>query len=81
SVHRGPAMSERTVTLRGDHITLAQAIKVAGLADTGGSAKVAVREGTYAVNGEEETRPARKLRAGDRFRSDAAGEWTVVAGP
>ncbi|MGL4551628.1 MAG: RNA-binding S4 domain-containing protein, partial [Gemmataceae bacterium] len=39
-------MSERTVTLRGDHITLAQAIKVAGLADTGGSAKVAVREGT-----------------------------------
>lgn len=69
----------KTVTLRGDHITLAQAVKLAGLADTGGQAKVRVREGDILVNGEEETRPGRKLRAGDRFGTKADGEWSVTA--
>ena len=53
--------------LRGDHITLAQAVKVVGLADSGGQAKGMVREGLVAVNGVVETRPGRKLLAGDRF--------------
>lgn len=73
-------MTDRTVTLRAEYITLAQAIKVAGLADTGGSAKILVREGAFQVNGEAETRPGRKLRAGDRFGNDEAGVWNVVAG-
>ena len=60
-------MSERTIALRGDHITLAQAVKVVGLADTGGQAKLLVREGTFTVNGEAATQPGRKLRVGDRF--------------
>lgn len=71
-----------TIALRGDHITLAQAVKVAGLAETGGQAKTLVRAGVVRVNGEVETRPGRKLRAGDRFAvvSGAPGgdEWTVV---
>ncbi|NBO93271.1 MAG: RNA-binding S4 domain-containing protein [Planctomycetia bacterium] len=72
-------MPERTITLKGDHITLAQAVKLVGLADTGGSAKAFVREGTFRVNGETETRPGRKMRAGDRFGNAEQGEWTVVA--
>lgn len=72
-------MPERTLTLRGDHITLAQAVKVAGLADTGGTAKMFVRSGDVTVNGVVETQPGKKLRAGDRFGTARDGEWTVVA--
>src|SRR5438132_1453392 len=56
--------SPATLTLRGDHITLAQAVKVVGLADTGGQAKLLVREGGFTVNGVAETQPGRKLRVG-----------------
>lgn len=68
-----------TLTLRGDHITLAQAVKAAGFAGTGGQAKYLVRSGTVTVNGEVETRPGRKLRAGDRFAVEGGPEWTVQA--
>ncbi len=68
-----------TLTLRGDYITLAQAVKVVGLADTGGQAKVLVREGDVLVNGVVEKQPGRKLRAGDRFGPTAGPEWTVTA--
>jgi ribosome-associated protein len=67
-----------TLPLRGDHITLAQALKVVGVADTGGQAKVLIREGGFLVNGAPETKPGRKLRAGDRFGT-AQREWTVTA--
>jgi ribosome-associated protein len=66
----------RTLPLTGDHITLAHAVKAVGLADSGGQAKHLVRDGAMRVNGVVETRPGRKLVAGDRF--DLAGEeWTV----
>lgn len=68
-----------TLSLRGDHITLAQAVKVAGLADTGGQAKLLVREGTFEVNGAIERQPGRKLRAGDRFGPVGDNQWTVIA--
>ena len=57
----------RTLALRGEHITLAQALKAVGLAGTGGQAKYLVREGGASVNGVPETQPGRKLRSGDRF--------------
>jgi ribosome-associated protein len=66
-----------TLKLRGDHITLAQALKAAGFAGTGGQAKMLVRSGTVLVNGEAETRPGRKLHAGDRFTLPGGPEWTV----
>jgi ribosome-associated protein len=69
----------RTLSLHGDHITLAQAVKAVGLAGTGGQAKILVREGGFLVNGAAETRPGRKLRAGDRFADPEGREWTVVA--
>src|SRR6516162_1615867 len=37
--------------LQGDHITLAQAVKAVGLADSGGQAKQLVRSGAVQVNG------------------------------
>jgi ribosome-associated protein len=70
-----PANSLR---LRGDHISLAQAVKAVGLAGTGGQAKYLVREGGVTVNGIAVTQPGRKLHAGDRFGSAGGGEWTIM---
>jgi ribosome-associated protein len=67
------------IILRGEHITLAQAVKLAGLAETGGQAKHLVRSGEVRVNGATLDRPGHKLVAGDRL-SDAAGhEWVIQA--
>ena len=46
-------------------ITLAQFLKSRGVAQTGGQAKVLVRDGGITVNGEAEARPGRKLHNGD----------------
>ena len=67
----------QTISLRGEYITLAQAVKAAGLADSGGQAKQLVRGGTVTVNGETETRPGRKLRAGDSFDVVGGPKWVV----
>ena len=68
-----------TLVLRGEYITLAHATKAAGLADTGGQAKLLVREGLVTVNGEPATQPGRKLRAGDRFGRAGGPEWTIIS--
>ena len=68
-------MSE-AIPLRGDSITLAQALKVAGAAETGGQAKIIVRQGDVQVNGQAETRPGRKLVAGDRV-TVGEREWVI----
>ena len=65
------------IPLRAEYITLSQALKVAGIADTGGAAKQRVRAGEIRVNGEEERRPGRKLHAGDVVRDAAGQEWIV----
>jgi ribosome-associated protein len=67
------------LTLRDDHITLAQAVKAAGLASSGGEAKHLVRDGAVTVNGTIETQPGRKLHAGDRFCLAGQEEWTVAS--
>jgi len=71
--------SPATLKLRGDFITLAQAVKAVGLADTGGHAKHLVRDGGFTVNGVAATQPGRKLRAGDRFGVVGGGQWTIVS--
>lgn len=65
------------LTLRGEHITLARALKAAGLAGSGGEAKQLVRAGAVTVNGVVEIQPGRKLVAGDRFQAAGGPEWTV----
>jgi ribosome-associated protein len=71
--------SGNTLTLRGEHITLAHAIKAVGLASTGGQAKLLVRERQMTVNGQPATQPGRKLRTGDRFGTAGGPEWTIIS--
>jgi ribosome-associated protein len=67
------------LTLRAPFITLAQALKAAGLADSGAQAKQLARSGQVRVNGEPELRPGRTLVAGDRLQVQDQDEWTVAA--
>ena len=53
------------IQLREDFIKLGQALKAAGLVQTGVEAKYAVLDGLVKVNGQTETRRGRKLVSGD----------------
>jgi ribosome-associated protein len=55
----------RDLSIRGESIRLGQALKLAGLAESGGEARALVEEGAVTVNGEVETRRGRQLRHGD----------------
>lgn len=55
--------------LRGDHITLDALLKAAGLASSGGEAKLLIQQGGVLVNGEVDLRRGRKLRAGDEVEA------------
>lgn len=59
-----------------DTLTLGEALKLAGLAGTGGQAKLLIQAGEVEVNGQVETRRKRKLRAGDVI--EVAGEEFVI---
>jgi ribosome-associated protein len=59
-------------------ITLGDALKWAGIAPTGGQAKLLVRSGRVAVNGAVERRRGRRLGPGDRFVV-CGREYRVVA--
>lgn len=48
-----------------DFLTLSDMIKLSGIAQTGGQAKVLIQSGDVKVNGEVETKRKRKLRQGD----------------
>ncbi len=80
AVHSGYIFQMTILTIHGAQITLAQALKAAGLAGSGGQAKHLVRSGTVRVNDNVETRPGRELVAGDRFRVGEEGEWLVQSG-
>lgn len=53
------------IRLRDEFIKLGQALKAAGLVESGVEAKEVITEGLVMVNGETETRRGRKLYAGD----------------
>jgi ribosome-associated protein len=55
----------RDVEIRGDAIRLGQALKLAGLAGSGGEARGLVEDGAVTVNGEVERRRGRQLHRGD----------------
>jgi len=65
----------RTVAIRSEPIELARFMKFAGLAGSGGGAKLAIVNGLVQVNGEVVTQKGRKLRAGDRV---AFGDETLL---
>lgn len=56
---------ERTTLAVTEGITLGQFLKYAGIAGTGGHAKVLIEDGEVRVNADIEHHRGRKLRAGD----------------
>ncbi|MBD2096160.1 RNA-binding S4 domain-containing protein [Trichocoleus sp. FACHB-591] len=58
------------MTKTSDTIKLDQFLKVIGLVDTGGQAKMIIQDEVVSVNGVLETRRGRKLVSGDRVTVD-----------
>jgi len=53
------------VAVKGPYITLGNLLQIKGFADTGGQAKILVKQLDIKVNGEKEDRRGRKLYPGD----------------
>jgi ribosome-associated protein len=64
----------RDLAIRGDTIRLGQALKLSGLAASGGEARAVIERGAITVNGEIELRRGRQLHPGDVV---ALGDDTV----
>ena len=64
--------------LKDDFIKLGQALKAAGLVDSGLDAKIVIQDGEVSVNGEVETRSGKKLYDGDVVEFD--GETIKIVG-
>lgn len=58
------------IKLRDEYIKLGQALKAAGLVETGVDAKYAIEDGLVKVNGEVATQRGKKLHAGDGVSYD-----------
>ena len=65
-----------TIYLREEFIKLGQALKAAGLCESGGEAKDVIQEGLVMVNDEVDTRRGRKLYDGDIIKFD--GETVAI---
>lgn len=55
----------KEIVISTETVRLGQLLKMAGLVDTGGEAKLRVQAGEAKVNGEVEVRRGRQLRPGD----------------
>lgn len=56
----------QTIHIKDNFIKLGQALKLAGLVESGVDAKFVIQDGMVKVNGETETRRGKKLIAGDK---------------
>ena len=56
-----------SIYIKDEFIKLGQAMKLAGLIDSGLEAKIVIQNGEVKVNGEVDTRRGKKLVAGDIF--------------
>lgn len=56
------------VMIRDDYIKLGQALKLAGLVESGVDAKIAIQDGKVRVNGCVETQRGKKLTENDEVR-------------
>lgn len=72
-------MAVHTFSLNGEFIELNVLLKLLAVASSGGAAKAMVAEGLVRVDGEVETRKARKLRAG-QVVGVGGEEIRIVAG-
>ena len=69
-------MAEQTVKIETPFIRLDALLKFAGAVETGGAAKIAIREGEVQVNGQPCAMRGKKLYPGDR--AELAGGTYVV---
>jgi ribosome-associated protein len=67
----------RAIEIRGDTIRLGQALKLSGLAESGGAARALIESGAVTVNGEVERRRGRQLHSGDIVAAE--GEKVRIA--
>jgi len=65
-----------TFKIKGEFIELIQLLKVLGIAETGGHAKIIVEDGLVKLNGVVEERKRAKLRVGDKV--EVNGEVIVM---
>jgi ribosome-associated protein len=68
------------IPIRGDMIRLGQLLKLAGVVDSGASAKDVLADGAARVNGEVEQRRGRQLHPGDVVTLEGGGELRIIAG-
>ena len=61
---------ETVIKLREEYIKLGQALKAAGLVDSGVDAKFVINDGLVNVNGQVELQRGKKLTAGDKVEYD-----------
>ena len=54
-----------TITIRDEYIKLGQALKLAGMVESGLDAKMEIQEGFVKVNGEVEVQRGKKIHPGD----------------
>lgn len=59
-----------TITIRDEFIKLGQAMKLAGLVESGVEAKIEIQEGFVKVNGEVELQRGKKIYPGDVIEFD-----------
>ena len=64
------------IKLREDYIKLGQALKAAGLVESGVDAKFVIQDGLVKVNGSIENQRGKKLVAGDKVSFD--GEEILI---
>lgn len=55
----------QVIKLRDEYIKLGQALKAAGLVESGVEAKIVITDGEVTVNGQVETQRGKKLHGGD----------------
>ena len=60
----------KKIKIRDEYIKLGQAMKLAGLVDSGVDAKIEIQEGFVKVNGEVEFQRGKKIYAGDVIEFD-----------
>ena len=65
------------VSIRDEYIRLGQAMKLAGILDSGSDIKYEILDGKVQVNGETEERRGRKLHKGDVF-CGASWDYNIV---
>ncbi len=64
------------IRINTEYIKLDSLLKLAGLVETGGEAKILIQEGQVMVNGEVCTMRGKKLRPGDQITLD--GETVAI---